>query len=213
MSTASRIFSPVLILLLLCVGWAAGQQPEGKASYESLLERVKKGDQTVDFKALRLAYTETAAYSPYGGNPEARQAMFAALRTKEYEKVLNNAEAILEKNYVDINGHFGCFVAHRGLGHEDKARYHKFVFDGLLNSIRNSGDGKAMETAMVVISTDEEYAFFNWMGLRPSGQALTKENGHNYDRMTVVDPKTDQALTYFFNIDKPITWLDKTLKK
>jgi Domain of unknown function (DUF4919) len=206
------MFSRVLIFLLLPAFWATAQRPAAKPSYESLLERVKKGDQTVDFKELRLAYTETSGYSPYGGNTEARKAMFAALRAKEFDKVLSSAEAILAKNYVDINGHFGCFVAHRELGHTEKAAYHRFIVEGLINSIKNSGDGKAIETAFVVISTDEEYALFNWLGLRPTNQALLKENGHNYDRMTVVDPKTNQTLTYFFNIDKPFNWLGNSLK-
>ena len=139
--------------------------------------------------------------------------MFAAINAKDYEKALTNAEAILAKNYVDINGHFGCFAAHNHLGHAEKAAYHKFVFDGLLNSIKNSGDGKTKDTAMVVISTDEEYAFFNWLGLRVTAQALINEKGHSYDRMTVLDPKTNESVVYYFNIDKPFSWLDKSLKQ
>ena len=206
--------SVLLSVLLLLVAPLVVAQPQAPAKnkYDELLERVKKSDSSVDFKELRLAYTETEAYSPYGGDRESRQAMFAAINAREYDKTLENAEKILSKNYLDINAHFGCFVGHRGLGHADKAAYHKFVFEGLLNSIKNSGDGKGTETAFVVISTDEEYALFNWLGLRPAGQALINKNGHNYDQMTVTDPKTNETLTYFFNIDKPFNWLEKSLK-
>jgi len=209
----------LLVLLLLSAPWAAAQEPvvpkveaPQKTIYESLLERVKKQDQTVDFKELRLAYTDTAAYSPYGGDREARKAMFASLSAKEFEKALTSAETILSKNYLDINGHFGCFIAHRELNHADQSAYHRFVFEGLLNSIKNSGDGLTMEKAFVVISTDEEYAFFSWLGLRPNGQALIKEDGHDYDKMTALDPKTNQTVVYYFNIDKPFNWLSKSLK-
>jgi hypothetical protein len=207
------------VLLLLSATWAAGQEPVApkteapqKTSYETLLERVKNQDKTVDFKELRLAYADTSQYSPYGVDREGRKAMFGALSAKEYDKALTSAETILAKNYLDIMGHFGCFVAHRELDHADKAAYHRFVFDGLINSIKNSGDGLAMETAFVVISTDEEYAFFNWLGLRPGSQALIKEKDHNYDKMTVLDPKTNQTVVYYFNIDKPFAWLSKSLK-
>ena len=76
----------LLIFLLVSASWAAAQQPAvpsaptpsaspapAKANYEALLERVKKKDQSVDFQELRLAYTDTANYSPYGGDREARK--------------------------------------------------------------------------------------------------------------------------------------------
>ena len=219
------MISRLLILLLVSVSSVAAQQSapsptpaaaavpaQTKATYETLLEKVKKSDPAIDFQELRLAYTETKAYGPYGGDAETRKAMFAALRANEYDKALAGATEILNPNYMDIMAHFGAFVANRELGHTDKATYHRFVFDGLLNSIKNSGDGKTMETAYVVISTDEEYALFNYLGLRPGDQALVKEKGHSYDKMTVVDPKTNETMVFYFNIDKPFTWLGKSLK-
>jgi Domain of unknown function (DUF4919) len=224
---SSRMFVRSLILLLALATWAAGQEsapkptaaptptpsPAPKSSYDSLLERVKQGDKTADFKELRFAFTETPAYSPYGGDRDLRKEMFVAINGKDYDKALASAERMLAKNYLDINGHFGCFAAHNRLGHTDKAAYHKFVFEGLLNSIKDSGDGKTPETAFIVISTDEEYALFNWLGLRVSGQALIHKDGHDYDKMTVNDPKTNETSDYFFNIDKPFTWLGNSLKK
>jgi Domain of unknown function (DUF4919) len=214
----------LLILLLAGATLVVAQQPvpsptpapvapsEAAAAYDALLEKVKKSDPAVDFQALRLAYTETKAYGPYGGDAEARKNMFAALRANEYSKVLDRAMEILSHNYMDIMGHFGAFVANRELGHADKSTYHRYVFEGLVNSIKNSGDGKTPETAFVVISTDEEYALFNYLGLRPSGQALIKDKGHSFDKMTAVDPKTNASVVYYFNIDKPFDWLGKTLK-
>jgi hypothetical protein len=200
------------VLILVIAGNATGrQQPSVKNRYEDLLERVKKGDQSVDFQELRLAYTETSSYSPYGGSDD-RGPMFQALKAREFDKALQSAEKILASNYLDSSGHFGCFVAHRELGHADKAAYHRFVFDGLLNSIKNSGDGKTPETAFVVISTDEEYVLFNSLGLRATGQALINEKGHSYDKMTAVDPKTNETVVYYFNIDKPFNWLGNSLK-
>jgi hypothetical protein len=50
------------------------------------------------------------------------------------------------------------------------------------------------------------------MGLRPSGQALIEDKGHHYDKMTAIDPKTEQSSTFYFNIDKPFNWLGNSLK-
>jgi hypothetical protein len=205
--TAFIVFS---LLLLPAAGLA--QKPPEKVSYDVLLERVKKQDPAVNFQELRLAYTETKQYSPYGGDRETRKAMFAALSGKQYDQALISSEKILAANYLDINAHFGAYVANRELGKTDKSDYHKNIFQKLLKSISESGDGKTMATAFVVISTDEEYAWFNFMGVRPTAQALIEEKSHHYDKMTVTDPKSEQNAVYYFNIDKPFNWLGNNLK-
>jgi len=192
---------------------AAAQEPPVKVSYESLLDKVKKQDPAVNFKDLRVAFTETKEYSPYGGNSENRKAMFAALKAEEFEKALTVSEKALASNYLDINAHFVAFAANKRLGLSEKANYHRYVFENLLKSISDSGDGKTMETAFLVISTDEEYALFSFMGLQPAGQALIEDKGHHYDKMTAVDPKTNQTIVYYFNVDKPFNWLGNSLKQ
>lgn len=194
---------------------AQEKQPQAaaasKPAYDTLLERVKKSDQTVDFKELRLAYTETSKYSPYGGDRAKRKTMFEGLDAKQYDKALAAANEILDSNYLDLMGHFGAFVSNRELGNAEKAAYHRYVFDGLMNSIKNSGDGKTQDTAFVVISTDEEYVLLNFLGLRVQSQALLKEKGHSFDKMTSLDPETKETVVYYFNIDKPFNWLGKSL--
>lgn len=201
----------VLSLLLLQTAGLAQQPPE-KVSYDVLLEKVKKQDAAVNFQELRLAYTETKQYNPYGGDREMRKAMFAALNGKQFDQALLSSEKILAANYLDINAQLSAYVANRELGHADKADYHKNIARQLLKSISDSGDGKTIATAFVVISTDEEYAMFNYMGVRPTAQALIEEQTHHYDKMTVTDPKTEQEVTYYFNIDKPFNWLGNSLK-
>jgi len=190
----------------------AAQQPVPQGSYEALLEKVKKQDPAVNFKDLRFAYTETKQYKPYGGDRETRKAMFEAINAKEYDQAFLLSEKILASNYLDINAHFVAYAANKHLGHSERTEYHKYVFSNLMKSISDSGDGKTMETAFFVISTDEEYALFNFMGLRPTGQALIEDKGHHYDQMTAIDPQTNQSSTYFFNIDKPFNWLGNSLK-
>lgn len=210
----SWAFPLVLLLALSAISLNAQPKPTQNPSsaYVNLLQRARNGDATVDFKELRFAYTETADYNPYGGAREERQKMFTAIEAKQFEQVRELAEIILAKNYLDLNGQFGAFVAYRNLGNRQKATLHKFLFDGLVHSIENSGDGKTPETAFVVISVDEEYVLLNWMGMRPAGQDMINQNGHSYDRMKAVDPKTNQTVAYYFNIDKPFNWLGKKLK-
>jgi hypothetical protein len=220
------VIKKTLVLFLLTIAAAlavVAQQPvqekqppavaPTKPDYEALLERVKKSDKTVDFKELRLAYTETTKYSPYGGDRTRRKAMFESLDAKQYDKALAAANEILDSNYLDLMAHFGATVSNRELGNAEKSAYHRFVFDGLMNSIRNSGDGKTEETAFLVISTDEEYVLFNFLGMRVQSQALVKGKDHTFDKMTALDTKTNETVVYYFNIDKPFNWLGKSLKQ
>jgi hypothetical protein len=213
-SSADMFRKTVFIVFCLLLLQAAGlaQKPVDKDVYEVLLERVKRQDAAVNFRELRLAYTETKQYSPYGGDRETRKAMFASLNSKQYDQALISSEKILAGNYLDINAHFGAYLANRELGHADKADFHKNIFQKLLKSISDSGDGKTMATAFVVISTDEEYALFNFMGVQPTAQALIEDKNHHYDKMTVTDPKSEQNSIYYFNIDKPFNWLNNSLK-
>jgi hypothetical protein len=187
-------------------------QQENKPTYESLLERVKKGDQTVDFTTLRLAYADNPPKDS-GTDPDASKAMFAALRSKNYGKALEYAEKIMKANYVDINAHIVAAIAYKEKNDPEKEKFQRYVADGLVKSILSSGDGKSQETAMTVISTDEEYVILRVYGLMPGSQALQSANGHHYDRLDAVNPKTNEKVTLYFNIDRPYGELEKIFKE
>jgi hypothetical protein len=108
---------------------------------------------------------------------------------------------VLEQKYVNIDAHFAAFVANREMGASDKAEFHQAVYRGLIDSIRNSGDGKSTATAWVVISVDEEYSMLRALGFRPGEQALLNEHGHSYDKMTVKSVEDGSVQTFYFNVD------------
>lgn len=177
---------------------------DAQKRYKELSERAKKGDQTVDFRAMRLAFFETPEYNPLTGMIDNR-ALNAALGQGDYAGAVKTAEAILEKNFVDLNAHMVAYIAHRETKNEEKAKYHRDIAEGLLNSIKATGDGKSPETAFEVISISEEYAMFRALGVRAIKQSLVQEKGHSYDAVVVVDPRTNQQTTYYFNVDKPFS--------
>ena len=55
-------------------------------SYKDLVSKAKAGDTSVDFKAMRIAYSNTKVYSPYGGDRKGRTAVFASLDKKNYKE-------------------------------------------------------------------------------------------------------------------------------
>jgi Domain of unknown function (DUF4919) len=202
----------VFLLLSASIFFMGSTFGEEKQSYAVLLQRVKAFDRTVDFRALRLSYSETPEYNPYSNN-NAHDLMFSALRDKRYEDALLAAQSILEKNYVDLDAHFVCRIAYKNMGNSEKNDYHQFVLQGLVDSIYASGDGSTPEKAPVVIDVKEEYFLLNTSGLEAVKNSSLRLGNHDYDRMEVKNKKTGEKMILFFNIDIPYGWLIRKMKQ
>ena len=212
----------VFLLLVLTVSAAAQTQPSpspspspsatptsksspaGKQKYEALLEKVKKGDRTVDFTELRLAFYESSNYNPYSPMLTYRP-LWGALAQNNYPEAIKIAESVFEKNFIEVNANMVAHIAYRETGDTERAAFHRFMADGLLASIKSTKDGKTPETAFEVISVSEEYGLMRSLELRPIKQSLIENKGHFFDALVVVD-KTNQQSTVYFNIDKPFKW-------
>jgi len=183
------------------LGQEKAKQPD---SYEAMVERVKTGDQSVDFRQLRLAYAESPNYGNGPDTDPQKKSMTAALNGKDFVTAIKNADAVLAGNYVDMDAHFAEYIAHREMREPERAEFHKFVLQGLLRSITDSGDGKTPETAYQVIEVHEEYVLLNFMGVGlPKSQSYLHKNGHAYDAMTFDDPRSKKERTLYFNVDIP----------
>ena len=68
-----KIFIITAALLLLSLNFYSqtGTKPAGN-TYDQLLAKLKAGDTGIDYKALRMSYTETKDYSTYGVDPDER---------------------------------------------------------------------------------------------------------------------------------------------
>jgi Domain of unknown function (DUF4919) len=202
----NRLIICVFIFVAACAV-ALGQKPvatpEAKPKYEELLAKVQGGDTKIDYRALRMAYSETKEASPFGSDREARSAMNKALDEKRYKDAIKSAEQILKTTYVNPFAHMTKAIAHRELGETDKFEFHKAIYLGLINSILNRADGKTPSTAYVVISTEEEYAVMQALGYGVGGQSLQHTDGHTFDVLHGTD-KSGNKVDVYFNID--IVW-------
>jgi len=172
-------------------------------SYEALVEKVKAGNNNIDFRELRLAYVDSATRKKAKDTDAQKKAMSQALRDQDYKSVLENAQAVLQQDFVDIDAHFAEYTAYRELKQSEQTEREKYIVAGLLDSITSSGDGKTLDTAYQVINVHEEYVVLRFDGLMPSKQSLQHKDGHSFDVMETVDPKTNKKVTYYFNVDIP----------
>jgi len=202
----------IFTLLVPVCGHSQSAGDAGGADYYALVKRLKNNDMSINFQTLRIAYTRTPDYKPYGGS-EAKDAALAALNKKDFAGALKFAQTVLDTNYVDLHIHLLCRVAYRETGNTEKEAFHTSVLRGLANSIYTSGDGSSPEKAMVVISVPEEYFVINASGLKVLKQKSLAVNGHDYDAMDVENKKTGEKKTLYFNTDIPRQWLAKNLKK
>jgi hypothetical protein len=193
-----------LLLILLATSCCLAANKQATADYRSLSLRAKSGDQTVDFRDLRLAYADSEDYENAPDTESQKEAMWAALKEHNYKDAITNADVVLAANFVDIDAHFVEYVAHEGLGEAGTSNLHKFIFRGLIKSITESGDGRTPETAFQVIEVHEEYVVLRSMGVGlPKSQSLMKRGGHSYDAITFDDPDTKKEVTLYFNVDIP----------
>lgn len=192
-----------LFLALLALPLIAQAKPKPSA-YATLLNQLKAGDTQIDYARLRLSYPNSPEYKNARDISADEKAMAGDLNSKNFALALKHAQTVLESDYVNIDAHFVAYVANKQLGHEDRAAFHLAVFRGLLDSIRNSGDGLTPATAWVIISVHEEYVLIRALGYMPHEQRLLHQNGHSYDEMVVKSVQDGSEHTFYFNTDIPI---------
>lgn len=196
-----RALLSIFVLGLAPAGF--GQKQETPSEYASLLARVKNADLSIDFKQLRVSYMESPERRHAMDTNKEGTEMFVALNKKDYNKAVENADVVLASNFVNMDAHFVEYIAYRELQNDILSDFHKSVFSGLLKSITDSGDGKSIQTAYVVISVDEEYVLLRVLGLRTQKQSVAHEGGHSYDVMETIDPESNKTVTLYFNVDIP----------
>jgi hypothetical protein len=175
-------------------------------SYDALLSQLKSGFTDIDYGRLREAYAASAGYDPYYRGGDDEKALTEALKVSDCQKVLSTANRLLDSNFINISAHVYAAGCAKKLNDESSAQYHRNVAMGLLASIARSGNGEAPQSAYVVISVDEEYAFLATAGYRIADQSLVQFGQHECDAMEVLD-SAGAKKTVYFNVDRPWAWL------
>jgi len=181
-------------------------KPAPKSEYALLVERLRGGDSSMDFRRLRTSYVESPEFEAAKNLDLSQQkkAAFAALNSRDFRTAVQVAGLLLEASYVDMDSHFVKYIAHGELGEPEQSKFHKMVFTRLLKSITDHGNGKSTATAYHVISIAEEYTLMRVFRMALIRQQLLREAGHAYDVMDVKDLNSGDTTTLYFNVDIPL---------
>lgn len=201
------VFSAILVNI-----WARPSRAAPPQRYEELVALARQDATAVDFTALRHAYADSAQYKPYdAGDSTPVKSMMTAFRAGDCAEVVKQAQAVLEINYLRINAHLAAAICYRQLKQDRPSAQHETMARGLLDSILASGNGASAKSAFVVIAVDEEYSTLNRLELKALRQRLVNDDGHQFDVFEAAD-KAGHASAVYFNVDRPLTWLDRQLK-
>ena len=182
------------------------------SAYDELAGRLRGGDTLVDYTALRMAYANTPRYKPYPVRWEGNQAMFAALERHKYAEVRRLTDSILSTNYVDADAHLGAMTAAFSLGDSARGHFHGAVYRGLIRSI-GARSGRTLDSAIIVITLQEEYAILRARGLERTTVAMLQCGRSLCDQMEVINRKSGTKSTLYFDISIPQAWGAKRLRQ
>lgn len=172
--------------------------------YQTLLDRLKNGDTSINFAELRVLYAQLPTYNPYKimqDLKEKEDQMWQEYKSGNYDKALEIGTSILEMNYLRIMTHYIFSEVYGKLGDTQKQKFHEDVFFGLVDSIIQSGDGKSPETAMTVIEIREEYDVLDVLGFEQESQTLVEKDGKRFDFLVAKNSETGETRDFYFNID------------
>lgn len=192
--------------LLVCsfgVAFLSLGAQESSEDYWSLLAQLKSGDTSIDFTRLRMLFTKLPEYNPYRDMLELRKkenAMWKAYKEGKLEEAIQLGSEILERDYLRSMTHFIFSRIYEQLNDTAKQKFHDEVAYGLVRSVAKSGDGKTPETAMTVISIEEEYNVLDVLGFEQKSQELVEKGGKAFDHLQAHNPETDETRDFWFDI-------------
>jgi hypothetical protein len=201
-----------IVIVICCMTFAyAKDDPRAARDYKKALKQIKSGDLKIDFKALRMDCA-AGGYS-CEADPERKKKIGALEDEKKYDEALKETDKALEKAFVDMDLHYFAYIANTELTNRDKAEFHKAVFDGLLNSIRESNHGRSKKDAFVIINIREESVFLKFSRMLVLQQRLLNDDDHYYDEIIGIDMDTQDDITIYFNLDIPLSGIINSFKE
>ncbi len=180
----------------------ASQEPNNQhfRQYKQLVERVKKGDLTVDFVQLISAASDWDRSEKGVFEPANREAMVEAFKKKNYKKAVELAEVVLDYEFTNRGLHLATANAYKKLAENEKADLHSKLAEKILTALLTTGDGKSVETAYCVQSINEEYVIMRHFGYKVTSQAYIMSNMSGYDLLSGKDEKTGKDVGLYFDI-------------
>lgn len=151
-----------------------------------------------DFDALRDAWGRRMDYHSLCEASLPTAAWAEAEQAKEFAKAYDIAARWLATCPVVERVHLWAYGDAKHLGDTARMDIHKRWYQGLIQSVLKTGDGKTPETAWKTISIAEEYAVLQYFGLARGAQALVT-HPVRVDKLTAKPIAGGEPVDLYFN--------------
>ena len=181
--------------------------------YPLLIERYQQFDTTFterEYKYIYYGNIYSDRYNPYGmtGNDNGIK-FFDLFKQGKFDEAIPYGQEIINENPVNLRILFRILVCYHNLGDRQSAQKYANMYFPLLDVIYNSGDGKSIKTAFVVVSGHDEYEILNDLELTRTAQALIGQTDvltiNTKGQKTKRGQKKIKEL--YFDVSKPLSWL------
>lgn len=181
------------------------------ATFEATLADAQR-DPDCDFYALRMAWAASPGYDPYADLRTPRAVVDDLMRRGAWADAARSLDALLGRAPLDIDAHLRADYVHARLGDVARQAMHRRFAEGLVGSVVTRGDGRSLVTAWAVVTTAEQYAVMNALGLESTSQRLVHEDGHAFDVHEVSRLRDGApAGSLHFDIDLPMAALARKM--
>lgn len=178
----------------------------GEYYYPRLLERLSKGDTTLDINDVRCIYYGYAlqpGFAPYHRldvMDEIRSILFgdAEPSKSDFEKVVKLSDKALAEKPTELPIYYyrliGC---HYSYGESDpRTLVARYLFDIMSDAVYSSGNG-SYEAPIHITTVAHSYFIMNMNGMSPESQALMQINGRFCDAFPLEVNEYDVDTLYF----------------
>lgn len=168
--------------------------------YQRQRAKIRASDPSADFTALRMGFLQTPAYLALMSEAQLlNKEMFGAMDKDSFEDCIDLADRALSIDYTSIHSHYGAMVCNIQLGNNDAGYYHQWVLQGLVDSLRSSGNGRDPNQPYRAISDEEVTGFLRLMGFQVQQKVSTAKDGVPLQVVTVRDLQEDSRQQLFFD--------------
>jgi Skp family chaperone for outer membrane proteins len=181
--------------------------PNSKYYHAALLEKFNK-DEKLDTESLVMLYygfSTLSAYKPYE-SWQLEKELLKVEKGKEDASTAALADSLLKINPVSLLAHQKLYRSHLD-DNKKLAIKHKEKFERLGDAIHFTGSGRKIETAPLLISPADKFAYFNYLGLTlRSKEELLEENGKVYNVVYYANPASPVLTNkWYFDNTIPFT--------
>lgn len=193
-----------------------GRHPSGKKTDR----RSTPGSANASNRAIRrwlptsvgTVYYGFAAQSRYNGSLGYGEVdAMTLIEQDKPQEAFALCERILSKAPVSLQGHMTLLLAAgRAAVPPEQAYRYAIRFDGLLDAVFRSGDGRSVRTAFRVLSVADEYVVMQALGVESMlSQSLIEEHEKHYDRIEISGATDYEGDEIYFDVSLPMKHLYK----